>query len=191
MALGVLAGAARATVLEGPITSPVNGHQYYIIAPETWSSAEAEAVSLGGFLATIRNQAENNWILNTFSNVGGENDNFWIGLYDPIANDGTGATHAADFIWASGAPVTYTNWSSGEPNDNPLWNGEQYTIMQRAPDGTLLPGDWNDANVNGDSVTTYGVVEVVPSAAPAPEPASLLLLLAAAPLLVGRSRNRR
>src|SRR6266853_2638017 len=58
-------------VLAGPILNPVNGHSYYLLPKSTWSNAEAQAVRLGGHLATIRNAAEDHWVYSTFGSYGG------------------------------------------------------------------------------------------------------------------------
>jgi len=50
--------SAHASILTGPVVNPANGHVYYLLSQNTWSNAEAEAVALGGHLATIRNAAE-------------------------------------------------------------------------------------------------------------------------------------
>jgi len=47
---------------------PENGHTYHLLELATWSDSEAEAVALGGHLATINDQAEQDWIWNTFGN---------------------------------------------------------------------------------------------------------------------------
>ena len=46
--------AAHAGILAGPTINPANGHTYCLLSQNTWSNAEAEAISLGGHLATIR-----------------------------------------------------------------------------------------------------------------------------------------
>src|SRR5437773_3497363 len=74
---------AEAAVIYGPVTNEVNHHVYYLLGESTWTSAEAEAVNLGGHLATIRNDAENHWLVDTFSSFGGSYKSVWIGLYDP------------------------------------------------------------------------------------------------------------
>ena len=51
--LSFLAGQLRAGIIVGPITNPANGHDYYLLTPDTWNAAEAEAESLGGTLAII------------------------------------------------------------------------------------------------------------------------------------------
>ncbi len=60
----------HAGILSGPVLNPANGHIYYLLSQNTWSNAEAEAVSLGGHLATIRNAAENQWVYSTFADFG-------------------------------------------------------------------------------------------------------------------------
>src|SRR5438046_1466992 len=49
---------------------------FIIFCPKnTWSNAEAEAVALGGHLATIRNAAEDRWVYSKFGAYGGA---LWI-----------------------------------------------------------------------------------------------------------------
>jgi len=117
----IASGAAKATVLEGPTISPVNGNEYYLISTPSWTAAEAEAVSLGGHLVTIRSAEENSWVFDNF--IGGRSFNsFWIGLND--------AAVEGSFVWSSGEPVTYTSWNSLEPND---WGGvEDYAWYNSA-----------------------------------------------------------
>ena len=75
---------------------------------------------------------------------------------------GTGSQHKADFVWASGAPVTFTDWNQGEPNNDPNWGGEYYGIIQTYVFDTLQPGLWNDQNNTASGSSDYGVVEIVP-----------------------------
>ncbi|MGH7968358.1 MAG: lectin-like protein, partial [Limisphaerales bacterium] len=93
-------------ILAGPIVNPANGHSYYLLTQSTWSNAEAQAVRLGGHLATIRNADEDRWVFTTFGGYGGA---LWIGLTD--------RQKAFQFTWASGEPVLYTNWGGGQPDN--------------------------------------------------------------------------
>jgi hypothetical protein len=161
-----------ASVVEGPITNVLNGHVYYILAPESWSNAQTEAHSLGGHLTTIRSSGENNWLLTNlvvdFSASGGPNLfalPVWIGLYDPTFNDGS--QHAADFIWDSGETNAYRNWNPGEPSNT--GNVEYYTAMNwhYAQGATSTRGTWNDAPLDGSSGyggntdgPYYGIMEI-------------------------------
>lgn len=120
-ATAAMGGTAYAGILGGPIVNPANGYDYYILTESSWSAAQAEAVSLGGNLATIRSAAENQWIFNTFAGFGGVDRNLWIGFND-VAVEGT-------FVWVSGEPVTYTNWAPGEPSNNLGGQSEEYTYI--------------------------------------------------------------
>ena len=73
------------------------GDRYYRDTSSlNWTDARAFAQGLGGDLVTINDQAENDWLREKLYG------NFWIGLND-IDTEGT-------HVWASGEPVTYTNW---------------------------------------------------------------------------------
>ena len=84
---------------------------------------------MGANLVSIQTQAENDCIVASLVNMGlnSVNDVIWIGLNDE-AVEGT-------FVWYDQSPVTYTNWASGEPNNN----GSGEDCVQIYPDGR-----WND-----------------------------------------------
>jgi len=149
--VGVLP-AAFAGVVGGPIINPANGHIYYVLASEPWIDAEAEAVSLGGHLATIRDGAEQEWVKSTFRPLAGVADpRLWIGLNDAADED--------LFVWASGEAVTFTEWAAGEPSNS--GGVENYVVIRRASSGAP-DGAWNDVSNGTDA---YGVVEIVPKIA--------------------------
>jgi len=155
---------ARAAVLAGPITNAANGHLYYLLSRNTWTASEAEARGLGGHLVTINDAAENQWVLDTFLPLmtGVSDARLWIGLND-AANEG-------QFVWASGEPVTFTNWYPGEPNN--LVGVEHYAaiihLIFAPPDGR-----WNDISdlVVNPHILTLGIVEVSLSPVAATQPA--------------------
>jgi hypothetical protein len=68
--LGCLAaGRLSAQVVAGPVINPDNGHAYFLLAPNSWTRSETQAVALGGHLATINDQAEQDWVVAEFSGV--------------------------------------------------------------------------------------------------------------------------
>jgi Na+(H+)/acetate symporter ActP len=71
---------ALAAVLAGLITNTSTSHVYYLLSQNTWTASEAEAIRLGGHLATIDDTVENHWIYTNFSNFGGQPPALWIGL---------------------------------------------------------------------------------------------------------------
>jgi hypothetical protein len=143
----ILGGPANADVLAGPIVNPANSHTYYLLTPDqTWTEAAAEANSLGGHLVTINDQAEQDWVWATFGVP--YSRWLWIGLND-VNQEGT-------FEWSNCEPVSYTNWTPGEPNDYPP--GEDYGEMD-----ANWGGRWNDLTNDGWKYRHYGVVEIGPS----------------------------
>jgi hypothetical protein len=149
--------AGSAAVLLGPITNAANFHVYYLLAAESWTNSEAEAVSLGGHLVTINNQAEQDFVYNTFANFGGVSRNLWIGMRRSASN-------YTVFVWSSGQPVTYSNWAYGEPNN---CGGVETCGMIYGP-ATGAPGNWNDctdagtSGCDGSILAPLGVVELDP-----------------------------
>ncbi|MGZ4961733.1 MAG: C-type lectin domain-containing protein [Limisphaerales bacterium] len=126
--------------MPAPFTNSSNEHLYYLLAPTNWPAMEAQAVELGGHLATVRNSSENDWLLATFVPILGA-ANFFIGLTDN-AHEGT-------FTWISGETNSFRNWKTGEPNNS---NGnEDYAEVH------YDTGKWND--VQGPS--HYGIAEVL------------------------------
>src|SRR5688572_25005315 len=79
-----LPSAASAAILAGPVVYPGNGHSYYLLTQGFWPAAEAEAISLGGHLATIRNATEDSFVFTTFAPLVAEagNRSLLIGLND-------------------------------------------------------------------------------------------------------------
>jgi hypothetical protein len=148
--------ARAATILAGPVYNPANGHNYFLLTTSPWTEAEAAAVRLGGHLVTVNDAAENDWVVSTFSNFGGQPRALWTGLTD-AAQEGV-------FVWSSGEPVSYTNWESGQPDDGlGFYPHEDYVLIWPSP-GPRSPGFWNDyINTNTFtqlSLQVFGVVEV-------------------------------
>jgi hypothetical protein len=193
-----IASAAQAAPILGPINNPANGHDYYLLAPDSWSSSESQAQGLGGHLVTVNDAAENQFLIDTFCAAPNQGRVLWIGYTDDPAF-APGASEG-NFRWASGETPAYTNWQAGEPNNSAEGGGpENYASFNwhfTVPDAfPHVQGTWND-DINGGTPPLsgrvirhggqpgpyHGVVEVIP------EPATLgLLALAALPLM----RRRR
>jgi hypothetical protein len=140
------ATSSRAGIIAGPITNPANGHDYYLLTPNTWSASEAEAENLGGTLAIIRSAAEQEWVFSKFGDYGGTNRNLWIGLRRQW--------QGGPFVWADGEHLDFFNWAPGQPDNT---GGVENCVEIWANgtwDGHGLWNDWGDANF------CYGLVEV-------------------------------
>lgn len=116
-----------------------NGHTYYQSEiPMNAAAVFADALSKGGYVATINDAAENAFINNAIL-AGGFPYYAYIGLND-VSVEGS-------YVWQNGDPVTYTNWAPGEPNDS---GGEDYVIMYST-------GLWNDVQASHND---YYVLEI-------------------------------
>ncbi len=180
VALLLLATGTEASVIGGPFMNPANGHDYYMLGAESWTNSEADAIGMGGHLATVRSATENAWILNTFAGYGTSTYGLWIGLTDPTPKDSQ--AYPADFVWSSGELSGYRHWGSGEPNNG---HDDFYTVIVRRVYNLLVVGDWNDVDNNGESFTAYGIVEVVP------EPVNCLPLALLTAVCFRRSKQSR
>lgn len=148
-------GTALASVLSGPHFRAGSDHAYFLIQADSWLESEAAAGALGGHLATVNEEAEQQWILDTFGALDGSRS-LWIGLRRE--DDGV-------FRWVSGEPVTYENWLDGQP-DNAL-EGEGYVHLLNAGNEYGHPaGLWNDLANSNALFPTFnpisGVAEVSP-----------------------------
>jgi hypothetical protein len=143
----LLAGAAlpMGAAASGPsewLYNPVTRHSYALLQNVTWADGEALAVRLGGHLATVNDQAENDWLTERFPEPW-----IYIGLND-VAREGT-------FVWSSGTKVKFTNWRDSQPDDwkgfDPL--GEDAVVLNSQEYGwETISGRWllgAIAEVNG------------------------------------------
>jgi Lectin C-type domain/RTX calcium-binding nonapeptide repeat (4 copies) len=126
---------------------------YVIVQGPTWEEAEANAVKLGGHLASINDAGEDDYI---YQNIAVKVGNgVWIG--------GTDKDQEGVWRWADGSQFYYSNWREGEPNNNVNGaglEGEDYT--QYVVDA-LYNGKWNDISNNYQPyqhATMFGIAEI-------------------------------
>lgn len=150
-------------------TFTYNDHTYTLVTtPKTWLQAKSYAESLGGYLAIVSSQEENDRILSealkTLSMT-------------PSAQDGGGARYvwlgASDLLtegswkWVSGTALTggFTNWGTGTWGTEPdNFDGQDALALGLepwpAPSGGIgVAGKWNDVDENN---ALYFVVETEP-----------------------------
>ena len=144
---------AGAAVIAGPISNPANGHDYYLLSADSWTASEAEAERLGGTLAVIGNEAEQEWVYSTFRSYGGTNWNLWIGLSRSGPNRQLG--------WVTGEKLGYEFWAGGQPDDGNGVEGYVFMASENKPWG-FAAGHWGDAANNQliEWRLPNGVVEV-------------------------------
>jgi hypothetical protein len=139
------------------------GHSYFLTDELLWSDAETVAQAAGGHLVTVNDADEQQWLTETFTD-----GSLWIGLYQLPGSE----EPDQGFVWASGAPVTFTNWAGGEPNN---FDTETFVAMNEH-----FPGGWNDLPEN---YALRGIAEV-------PEPCSLAAIGVGLGFLLNKKRRQ-
>lgn len=120
-----------------------NGHyyQYYPMISNSWKEAVDYCHSLGGYLATISSQEENDFLYGYIESL--DITSAYFGLTDKDV-EGT-------WIWENGETSTYRNWHSGEPNGQN--SNEDYAMFYyKFSDGTWNDGDFSQSKTVKGSV---------------------------------------
>lgn len=117
---------------------PNGEHQYKIFYDTlTWEEAKAACEAMGGHLATITSEEEQQE-LNSYN---GGNHNLWIGGYKNT--DG-------QWCWVTGEPWKYENWGEGEPNNSSNVVADESCVA-------MWPEKWNDL-ANGNIYEQSGYI---------------------------------
>ena len=152
----LITAATQAHPLSPLVVNPNNHHSYLLLDKASWKDSEAEALAQDGHLATIRNQAEEDWIFKTFGGYGGEQHLLWIGLSD--------TAEKFHFSWSSGESASFTGWAPGKPN-NAGPHGEDYGAIYYPNHSQRNQwNDWNDRTEDPIGLPMNGVVEIIPVA---------------------------
>ena len=154
----------------------------------TWSAAEANAVALGGHLASIHSQAQDDFVFNLI-----DSQAFW---QPNVPGQGTyeygpwigGELEGGAWDWSDGSTFQYSNWAPGQPDD---YDGVEDAIQFY---GFTISDTWNDENGNYSYPSSNPipenvgyVVEWAPAAVP--EPGTWALIGIGIPLFL-RMRRR-
>ena len=166
-----------------PVLNPANGHYYDAVAaadPDWAQARDAAAASsyngLGGYLATVTSQAENDFIVAHFAQAldGG----YWLGGYQLPGS----AEPGGGWTWVTGERWVYSNWGGGEPNNYANQENEDSLHFTNNINHVNGLGQWNDLRGSGPRPRYYvidGYVVEYSQALPPPipEPATCVLLL--------------
>ncbi|XP_074537380.1 galactose-specific lectin nattectin-like [Halichoeres trimaculatus] len=93
-----------------PQWSPFNSRCYrYESGQKAWADAERHCTLLGGNLASIRSEAEYDFIRGVVLKAAGRHQESWVGGYD-AAKEGV-------WLWSDGSQFEFKRWAKGEPNN--------------------------------------------------------------------------
>ena len=129
--------------------NPSNNNTYYLLSEASWTDSAQAARGLGGFLVTVDDSEENDWLFDTFASYDNQTRHLWIGLSDTDVE--------GEFHWHDGTPFFYRSWGEGQPGDG---DDEDYVHITGTNMGNIQPGDWNDLDDDPQYFPVYGVVEV-------------------------------
>lgn len=124
-------------------TGSVNptGHQYEVYEYDsvtTWEEAKAFCENLGGHLAIISSQEENDYVYNLMRESGYESAYFGL----------TDKEEEGNWVCVDGTPAEYLNWNAEEPSNS--YSGENYAMFYyKYTDGTWNDGDFDIETQNG------------------------------------------
>ena len=112
-----------------------NGHTYaYYETEYTWDDAERYCESVGGHLATITSEEEQNMIAEMISS--GRQEGYWLGAKR--------VTVGGEFSWITNEAFDYRHFHSGQPDY--YRSNEEYLMIYRESKG------WNDLDLNCDNI---------------------------------------
>ena len=141
-------GNGEITILHTAV-NPSNNNTYHLLSAASWEDSAFAARGLDGFLTTVDDLEENQWIFDTFANHDGQSRHLWTGLTD-VDEEGF-------YKWHDGTPFYYRNWGQDQPSSN---SDEDFVHIAGTNIGNIMPGTWNDLSNDPELVPVYGVVEI-------------------------------
>lgn len=135
---------------------PDTAHAYmFCTDPLSWQAADDACAVYGYRLVTFDSAAEGEWVEATVLTYP-SGPAWWIGFTDASVEGSWG--------WADGSPVTYTNWSSGEPNNSHGGECDSTTTEEDCGMIRWSGSAWNDYPCT--CTTEYSVCEARSEARP-------------------------
>jgi hypothetical protein len=152
MVVAVFASSAAAQSPSGPVYNSATQSYYQLVLRPglTWQQAYDAALALPPYagrqprLVTVTSYAEDRFLIGTYGNqlqytwIGARRNRGWV---------------PGPWQWVNGETFSYTNWSSGEPNNTA---GKEDTI-QYWPNGPILGIGWCDISQNATQARGFVV----------------------------------
>ena len=112
---------------------------------KTWSDSLVYCLNLNSTLASIHDEATDNFLFNLSPGVfQGPTEEYWIGGVRTKPDPTRG-----EFRWVDQSPFDYTNWASGQPDNFGGIENRVQVFKGKEPDGnTYEEPKWNDRAEN-------------------------------------------
>lgn len=169
-----------------------HGYEVFLVTGGiNWTTAETNAVALGGHLASITSAEENSFVYSLVSSntsfwaleSTGRGIGPWLGAFQPSGS----SEPSGGFQWVDGDPFVYTNWAGGEPSNGVGSPGNAGLNIENRIHFFGINGgagpQWNDYPTSPISPQTMPVAYIVETTAPVPEPETYAMMLAGLGLL--------
>ena len=143
----------------------INAGCYKILIEDlNWFEAKSQCEAMDSQLVDFESEEEHQAVLEEvlkMEGIAGKTVGLWIGLED------LGLAWRT-WVWTSGKPVTYTAWSSGEPNNAGVDGGAEkcawmYTYQ---PSNHATPGQWNDGRCHSGGEDSGAICKRAPETSP-------------------------
>ena len=123
------------------VINPENGHAYKMIQCKDFADAKAKAKAENAHIVAINDETEQKWLEAAFF----QQEFYWIGLLK--TEDG--------LIWSNGQPLTYTNWTSQQPDYKPNQKRDSNIAM------TFSSKKWTTIDVDNPiyKMVQYAIIE--------------------------------
>jgi len=145
VALGIAAlgtGAMAQTVGGSVLYNADNGHYYQKYTnlggiSESWQDVSTFATSQGGYLVTITNQSEQDFLWSNIVSGSPSINHNVLGNYSTYLTGGF-LNDNSQWGWVTGEAFSYTNWQAGEPN------GQSVITIANVVSNANWGGRWGD-----------------------------------------------
>ena len=127
-------------------TAFFNGHKYQFIDKNmSWTKAKTYCEEIGGHLATITDESEQEFINSQMLKFNTQNRLYWLG----------GFLNNSKWTWVTGEKFSYTNWGAGEPTLHVY----QPCLQIYSPVAKYEMGTWNNHD-DCDRTTYFDIIDI-------------------------------
>ena len=124
---------------------PFGGKKFKVFTEElSWHGAAIRCEEMGGRLAVVKGEAENNFLTSLIADAG--LGTAWLGATDEQKE--------GRWVWADGTDMRYNAWDTSQPSNRSTWGSVEHYLQAVVS----RKGAWNDVPNQGDRQSHPGFV---------------------------------